>query len=859
MITQNHFGGHALASIHTPDSGGALERLVNQIDFTSIRYPGGTITERIAMDGRWRDLFANERQGAGKDELVTVSEIQEFADANGLTIQFVLPTFSLLNDSDSGHERAINQEKFDEIIDSVRQLLEGKNGPVRVEHFSIGNEWWSADPNFGVLTMSATEYGRLVNKYLEELPSLIDETVGRDSGPKIAVQAGVGFRPNSNADILNEISLENRGEIDTIIQHFYPRTYETAADRQLLFDLAHQMANAPGMIEPEFLVSEWNVQASSEGDRGMLHAQTILQTFDVMINNNVTNANIWGTNYRFLETRLAEMSHNHWEGTDPEDINLKLTPAGHVYRIMARELPGTSILDSSLDRIIEYDDEFAGKLRVNDYYSDDKSITFLSSRSEDAIQVELNLDSLAPNGEHVWVRVFGAEDDPTTVRDESVFDSHLAMAQFRTFNGKQLRDEPELTLPPGGILVVTVTRNEEIGAWIEGDHQVINPDFSFDDYLIGTSGDDKLLGGNGDDILLGGAGRDILDSGSGRNHLDGEDGEDLLISRGRDSAVLGHRDTLIANGEAVSATVSGDDTLIFVISGRADIEVDGSATIVVGNNSEAFISGFNPERDLIAIEGEPSSADDWAVGVSEVEGDLVMSWGASSITLFDMAHRFEEVMQNRYHDRDEEELEVILADTLGPMSFMQRAVLEREVDVNDFMVELLDLAPDSPAPTSGYGRRVEKLVDHSDSVEFSEDKDESLLDEITLDDQNGDDKPYIDDDSGIYEKFGSDEEEDDDFSDKYQAGRSSSQSDGSCFVATAAYRDPSHVDVVFLRLFRDRWLAERRWGRGFISFYWWFGPKAAKVVKKSDFLAVISKAILSIVVEFLRFAMRGRF
>lgn len=56
-ITSNHFGGHALTTIHPPDPGGPLERFLDEMPFTSLRFPGGTITERIAWDGRWHELF----------------------------------------------------------------------------------------------------------------------------------------------------------------------------------------------------------------------------------------------------------------------------------------------------------------------------------------------------------------------------------------------------------------------------------------------------------------------------------------------------------------------------------------------------------------------------------------------------------------------------------------------------------------------------------------------------------------------------------------------------------------------------------------------------------------------------------
>ncbi|WP_234853636.1 CAP domain-containing protein [Paracoccus everestensis] len=60
-------------------------------------------------------------------------------------------------------------------------------------------------------------------------------------------------------------------------------------------------------------------------------------------------------------------------------------------------------------------------------------------------------------------------------------------------------------------------------------------------------------------------------------------------------------------------------------------------------------------------------------------------------------------------------------------------------------------------------------------------------------------------------------------------------SGGSCFVATAAYGNRLHPDVVTLRQFRDGVLVRYQAGRAFIRFYWVIGPKLAKVVRPNHF------------------------
>jgi hypothetical protein len=70
--------------------------------------------------------------------------------------------------------------------------------------------------------------------------------------------------------------------------------------------------------------------------------------------------------------------------------------------------------------------------------------------------------------------------------------------------------------------------------------------------------------------------------------------------------------------------------------------------------------------------------------------------------------------------------------------------------------------------------------------------------------------------------------------------RIETKSAGTCFVATAAYEDESHPDVVFLRLFRDGFLSRYSLGNKFILWYYKNGPKMACKVKKHPYLKAIT-------------------
>lgn len=57
-----------------------------------------------------------------------------------------------------------------------------------------------------------------------------------------------------------------------------------------------------------------------------------------------------------------------------------------------------------------------------------------------------------------------------------------------------------------------------------------------------------------------------------------------------------------------------------------------------------------------------------------------------------------------------------------------------------------------------------------------------------------------------------------------------------CFIATAAMGDYDHPTVVELRFFRDNWLLKRKWGINFTKWYYYQGPKVARLIEKSFLL-----------------------
>lgn len=72
-----------------------------------------------------------------------------------------------------------------------------------------------------------------------------------------------------------------------------------------------------------------------------------------------------------------------------------------------------------------------------------------------------------------------------------------------------------------------------------------------------------------------------------------------------------------------------------------------------------------------------------------------------------------------------------------------------------------------------------------------------------------------------------------------------------CFVATAAFDNEDHPTVEQLRTIRDLRLAKTRWGRGFIHFYYLYGPMLANVVNRFPSIKPVIRLVLTALAKVL--------
>lgn len=69
-------------------------------------------------------------------------------------------------------------------------------------------------------------------------------------------------------------------------------------------------------------------------------------------------------------------------------------------------------------------------------------------------------------------------------------------------------------------------------------------------------------------------------------------------------------------------------------------------------------------------------------------------------------------------------------------------------------------------------------------------------------------------------------------------------SSGGCYIATMAYGDYDHPQVLVLRQFRDSYLSQRNWGKKFISFYYANSPRWVETLKGHKHINFLIREIL---------------
>lgn len=369
-----------------------------------------------------------------------------------------------------------------------------------------------------------------------------------------------------------------------------------------------------------------------------------------------------------------------------------------------------------------------------------------------------------------------------------------------------------------------------------------------DDVIDANTGNDSVLGGKGNDQIAGGIDNDYLDGGGSDDSIWGGDGDDTLVGGwGNDLLQGGRGNDVLSGGE-------GDDTLF---GGEGDDTLTGGGDPdsvdrfhFYEDSGNHVIEDFKIEKDLITLQDDINPL---TVELYENDaGNTVINHGTEgSIELKGVSL---EDFQTAAEDRAEAG-KPIMSITPDPeeemlQEFRQETGYYEGAEPPSLLVPgvVYGAGAISDPETGGYRYVMEE--DGNDGRDLEEDhaghgggKDDAATDAGTNDDGHDDHDhgnptlPEIEEDK---------EEEELPESEQERAV------DATCFVATAAYNDPWHPDVRFLRAFRDQWLVTRAWGRVFIAFYWRVGPRLAGFVRRNPSLAQPARQVIAAVVRVLQ-------
>ena len=906
IITQDLLGVNVVFTKDYVDEGSAFSRFVDEMGFNEFRFPGGTVTEeKFAPDNEMSDRFwdANDTGGydaEGGSRIVTARAFIEYAAARDGSVDWVLPTENYFSDEvdEDGHREPSDYAIYT-LLDDVSRLLDGQYGEVDLDTITIGNEYWYKQQR-----MTPEEYGKITNELAKGLQLVFDahratlDDPDSWEEPKIAMQAALRNRPEDNEKILSQMDMEARAAIDTVETHYYPDDYDLITSYDGVFDRLDEIQAAEGFGELEYNISEWNLRMDENADQGMEQGSSMIELFAEMAEHGVDQAAVWGTAYKKLQTRLAELEKDP-DAADGWGFNM--TAPGEVMRLMIESVEGTRLLDATTPESFRsgIGEDAAGQVTMRAFAGESDTVVFLSSRSSEEISLTLDMDDLVGDYGHLAGVQLTAMDDPTTTDiDEGLATEDTARAHMSTMGESDLIDANgniRLTLDGYDIVRLTFTKDGH-GVSLRGQDEAIAPDADVNDTLIGTNFDDTLYGGAGDDLLMGQGGDDLIMSGSGDDTLLGGAGEDILVATGERAFLDGGEDAshfIVDTG--TDATIEGfdlekGDTLSFFRAYQS--AEDAMEAAIVENGNVIFIhEGGNTTLIGAAdqFEGLASAMSDFAESgkavdyLNELFGDTEPVAEASALTV-EAAFEDDDALEQLLIEGSPDEIGTFL----DGLSMDEMATLFDTVNVDALMATIpgenfaamlngldsdtLRAFLDAAQPESLLSQfsrigeaAADMLIDMDDAVA------EAYLDR--LEDSDFEDIPLdfegeqlfalrdamaaagYDQDAARLEAEATQRGfslEDQAAMDEEDEDNESGYSGVECFVATAAYADGHHPDVVHLRELRDHVLVHFALGRAFIWTYWRVGPWLADALRPYPGARGVARQLLGRFVSVLR-------
>jgi len=600
IVAPELFGANILFDRDRVGPSGTFDDALEDAALGYVRYPGGSITEwYFDINDPDATQAWDPDLGAFRD-LMPLSDFMRWAGAADVGVHLVIPTDSLMTPGAAG-SRAPKNSAFDDVKTYVGDVLAGVYGDTPIDTFEIGNEYWhSAGQSVEDYLQIADVVARATQEAIDEfrastrLPANWEE-------PKIAVQIGQygeysptpGWQQNNR--LIDGLSDPAAAAIDAVVVHYYTRGgFEGIGENHAYyFDRLDDWAKDTRFEGIEYHVTEWSTDNWLSEEQGLRQASTMIWMMSEMVARGVDAAHVWP---------LQQLTDNDLAGNEGE---LGLTVAGEGLRIMAEQLPGLT-----LERRLAFE---AGTAWL--YRDADEALLMVSSRSDTAETVEIDLAELGLRGWDMGVLTLGVTGAPNDPLAPPVIDIDTT---FGAADG-------QVSIPLGAYETVQVSLVAS-GPTFRG----LLAGSAHADTIKAGAAAERIDGRLGDDLLQAGAGADTVDGGDGADTIRGGDGADQLIGGDGDDIVdAGAGPDLILLG-------AGDDQFDDAGGGSGADKAFGGAgnDVLNGRAGPDSLSGDAGNDTINGGAGNDTGfGDSGADGLFGEAGDDDLSGGSGNDTL----------------------------------------------------------------------------------------------------------------------------------------------------------------------------------------------------------------------------------
>lgn len=443
-ISQNpyvdaHFGGNFLATTDRLGDQGTFDEAVDALGLQALRAPGGALTEQNLgiLDADSGEII--DRDTGETIDIVPVSEFNRYAEEQGLSVTYVVPTRVFVGEETDENGDRFAQVDEDAVREFVSDVADGSlGGSPDVQAFEIGNEYWGAGE------MSAVEYGRvasemamIIDDQLTRLPNaerfeetdiivqmatnygssnLSNQFEGTPSEQLAAVNEAFGLNLDedrfiyssgdvawakvNNEILLNEFDQDARDAIDGVVAHVYSRGEDVPNSRY--FELSQVRDTwLQDMPDLDVYVTEWNlkrtIDPTREEEYGLKQAHEMLNIMEAFDWGSVDAAHVWPVQ---MDSRTG-LTGGEGDGT----VDL----AGEMFRLMQETLPGTRplALEGSQGRETEVEGDTAD---VHAFWAEDRMVTYLASTSDETTEQIVDFQNLVSDTGDVAITRLGVEE-----------------------------------------------------------------------------------------------------------------------------------------------------------------------------------------------------------------------------------------------------------------------------------------------------------------------------------------------------------------------------------------------------------------------------------------------------------------